>query len=261
MFELKLWKISGRSLDISTKGSMVCHRQKKHHTILEECEKSLGYHQNEPPVLIYVWNEVLEESVEGVQIAVPKMQRYATIKRNITPSSKNAEEFGISSKWATSFDLCLKWSFGRIGERSSDISTKDAKVCHHQKKHHTILEEWEKSLGYHQNEPPVLIYVWNEVLEESVEGVQIAVPKEMNPSNETPQIWSVSLHCRPWRMPWVWNIKILVSTTYLIIFGTAVLEKLHPYKNTWKRLSHQYQQKWNCQMSTTHWMKSWNNAW
>ena len=177
MFELKLRKISGRSLDISTKGSMVCHRQKKHHTILEECEKSLGYHQNEPPVLIYVWNEVLEESVEGVQIAVPKMQRYATIKRNITPSSKNArrvwdiikmshqfwsmfemkfwknrwkefryqyqrckgmppsketshhprkmrEEFGISSKWATSFDLCLKWSFGRISGRSSDSSTK-----------------------------------------------------------------------------------------------------------------------------------------
>jgi len=149
----------------------------------------------------------------------------------------------------------------KISGRSLDISTKGSMVCHRQKKHHTILEECEKSLGYHQNEPPVLIYVWNEVLEESVEGVQIAVPKEMNPSNETPQIWSVSLHCRPWRMPWVWNIKILVSTTYLIIFGTAVLEKLHPYKNTWKRLSHQYQQKWNCQMSTTHWMKSWNNAW
>src|SRR5437868_7509496 len=107
MFELKLWEISGRSSDSSTKDAKVCHHQKKHHTILEECEKSLGYHQNEPPVLIYVWNEVLEESVKGVQIAVPKMQWYSTIK----------------------------------------------------KKHHAILEECEKSLGYHQNEPPVLIYV------------------------------------------------------------------------------------------------------
>ena len=104
MFALKLCYISGSSLDISTKGSMVCHRQKKHHTILEECEKSLGYHQNEPPVLIYVWNEVLEESVEGVQIAVPKemnplMKHHRFDQSVCIADLEECREFEISRYW------------------------------------------------------------------------------------------------------------------------------------------------------------------
>ena len=143
---------------------------------------NLRYHQNDnikgtTTDLIYVWTEASENQWKEFRYQYQRFNGMPPSKETSHHPRRMREEFGISSKWATCFDLCLEWSFGRISGRSSDSSTKDATVCHHQKKHHTILEECEKSLGYHQNEPPVLIYVWNEVLEESVKGVQIAVPK------------------------------------------------------------------------------------